>query len=299
MKVIYLSIFISIFIVTSCNDLPQEETKYVEYKDSVSSMVDISSEMALDILEQMPSPLEIENMIKKAGAMYNSRLLLPVENADKYATSSQKAITFGVYSADLGYANMYNSTQDIVKYLDVVSNVSKDLGVETCFDYKLLENIILKEGDNDSLMQVSTDNFEKIYQYLATTERGELGALMVTGGWLEAMYLASMVDSKNKYSKIEAEIGDQKLALDKIIELSNLYKANPAVKPIIKRMLSLKILFDNLHIKEIVHDAKIVEEDGMPVYEGKKEVKVEISNSQYKEIQDSIISIRNSFVKVN
>lgn len=64
-------------------------------------------------------------------------------------------------------------------------------------------------------------------------------------------------------------------------------------------MLSLKILFDNLHIKEIVHDAKIVEEDGMPVYEGKKEVKVEISNSQYKEIQDSIISIRNSFVKVN
>ena len=75
----------------------------------------ISEEVIGEILQQIPSPLEISMLLKESGKKYNASYLNPAENRSKYNSNYQKALNLGVYGTDLGYTNIYEQNQDGVK----------------------------------------------------------------------------------------------------------------------------------------------------------------------------------------
>jgi hypothetical protein len=274
-----------------------EDFNQIVEGNPIETEVDVSSEIAMQVIEQMPSPLEISAIIKKTGLSYNSGILNPIAHMENYTTNSQKAVNFGIYATDLGYVNMYNSSQDAMNYLETVSSLSQDLNVSHFFNFELLQKLATNEQNLDSLMHISTQNFEEINDYLAKSQRGDLGALIIAGGWIEGMYLACEVHQKSDHKSLREKIGDQKVSLSSLISLMNAYKSNPDVELINKDLMKLQNIFNKIQVKEHTRESKVIEEDGIPMYQDKKVLTVMVTDEEINQIRTLVIDLRNRLVK--
>src|SRR6056297_2996777 len=55
----------------------------------------ISEESMHEIIQSLPSPLEISTLIKASGSRFNEDLLNPAKNADMYSLDNEKAMAMG------------------------------------------------------------------------------------------------------------------------------------------------------------------------------------------------------------
>ena len=69
---------------------------------SDEAAVETTSEMtaedlarADEMIQNMPSPIEMAILVKHAGGEYNSKLLNDIKNLDTYVTKGKKTINFG------------------------------------------------------------------------------------------------------------------------------------------------------------------------------------------------------------
>jgi len=73
----------------------------------------------------VPSPIQTAFLLKHSGATYSSEMLSPTSNASNLSTSARKALNLGVYGADMGYATIYDQTQDgSSKVLDLNATIT-------------------------------------------------------------------------------------------------------------------------------------------------------------------------------
>src|SRR5512133_3011470 len=72
--------------------------------------LEISAESMNQIIESIPSPVEIAMIIKQSGTGFNEGLLNTQQNSSLYTTDKAKALGIGIYSGDLGYINMYEKS---------------------------------------------------------------------------------------------------------------------------------------------------------------------------------------------
>ena len=149
----------------------------------------------------------------------------------------------------------------------------------------------------DSLMHISTQSFEQINEYLAKSQRGDLGALIIAGGWIEGMYLACEVHKQSDHKSLREKIGDQKVSLNSLLSLLNTYKSNTDIQNISKDLSRLQNLFNQVQVKESTRQASVVEEDGIPMYQDKKVLTVIVTDKQLEEIRSVIIELRNRLVR--
>ncbi|HTF06503.1 MAG TPA: hypothetical protein VK826_20870, partial [Bacteroidia bacterium] len=63
--------------------------------------------------------------------------------------------------------------------------------IPTVFDAKSMENYHMHSGKQDSLQQMMYSSYTKIDSTLQSNERFGLAALVVTGGWIESLYLTT------------------------------------------------------------------------------------------------------------
>lgn len=292
-----LLLLCAIFI-TSCQSNGPEDFNQISDADSLSNEIDISSEMAMEVIEQMPSPLEISAIIKKSGLSYNRGILNPTTNLNNYTTNTKKALNFGIYGTDLGYVNMYNSKQDAMTYLETVNTLSEDLNISHYFNFDLLQKLATNDKNLDSLMHISTRSFEEINEYLASSQRGDLGALIITGGWIEGMYLACEVHRQSDHDALREKIGDQKVSLNSLISLLNTYKpSNRDIEDIAKDLSKLQTIFNKIKVKENVREASVTQEDGIPMYHDKKVLTAIVTDEQVDQIRGLVIDLRNRLIK--
>ncbi len=112
MRKSYLSILVIvfIFILTSCAGNGGEKVDG-DGKDGGEEEAEVpivmSDEIINDIIQSIPSPLEITTLIQEGGAIYNRDEMNDDDNVSQYATNFKKAVNLGIYGTDLGYANIY------------------------------------------------------------------------------------------------------------------------------------------------------------------------------------------------
>lgn len=72
-----------------------------------TSHAKLTKEVLNDIFKSIPSPLEISFLIKDLGIPYDPTIVAPTKSIAQYKNSYQKALMLGMYSCDVGYANIY------------------------------------------------------------------------------------------------------------------------------------------------------------------------------------------------
>lgn len=206
---------------------------------------------AQNIFYAIPSPIELSQLIQKAGAKYNKDLLNNPNDAGKYMSNTAKALNLGIYGADLSYTSVFDdNTQESILFLAATRKLAEQLGVGNAFDEKTVDRVQANSGRKDSLLNIISDSYMTTDEMLKESQRESVSALVIAGGFIEALYLGTQLakTSKNPQDIIN-RIAEQKGTMDNVVGLLSTYEDDPGVASILPDIKSLKAIYDQVKVE--------------------------------------------------
>jgi len=288
-----------LIVVASCRQ--GEKNRETTLLDSLENleipMPQISDEQINDIINQIPAPIELSAMMKKSGAGYNKNYLNDPEKYSYYNTSFEQALNLGIYGADLGYSNLYEENQQSILYVGAIKELVDELRIGQFFNFETIERLAEKR-DLDSLILLTTQNFNEVNEYFQEQQRSGLSVLMITGGWIESLYIANEVYQNNPDNKeLKETIGEQKIVLEKIIELlAHFQGSSEDFDQLYQDMGSLMQVFNEVKIETIRGEPAYEEEEGVLIAKDQSTMHVTIQDETIHKIQSVCARIRNGFI---
>lgn len=276
-----------------------DEQAMLESFDSAKTAGPTISEAVIgDILQQIPSPLEISVLLKESGKKYNVSYLNSPDNLSKYNSNYKKALNLGIYGTDLGYTNIYEQNQDGVKYMASIKSLADGLNIGQFFDIETIGRLATNSKNLDSLLLITTQNFNNINHYLQTQSRSNLSVLLLTGGWLEAMHITCNVAGSDPNNKeLQEKIGEQKVILENIILLLSFYKeSDQNMASLLTDMEELKKVFDKVNITYTYKESTFEVVDGVMVIKDNSTTTIDIKPENINDIRTLSSSIRSKIV---
>ena len=200
-----------------------------------------------EVLYPLPTPFEMTKMLNDIGATYSTKNLNSVTRVDKYFTEQSKAVNLGIYGADLAYASTYQQQQDVQIYMNAIKTLADQLGITCDYSQLLSEEYKEKMNNKDSLTAAVTNTIYNTYQYLDQKSNPDLAVTMITGMWVELMYIATNIseDSYNFTGMVDI-ISNQKASYEKVMGLLNSRNTNVNVKDLETKLQVLKPAFDKV-----------------------------------------------------
>lgn len=294
---ILLTIFLVAFLV-ACGSKKPDEQAFLNSLDSAKTTgPTIDEEVISSILQQIPSPLEISVLLKESGTKYNPGILNTPDNLSKYNNNFKKALNLGVYGTDLGYTNIYEQNQDGIKYLSSIKSLADGLNIGQFFDVETIGRLATNSKNLDSLLLITTQNFNSINHYLQTQSRANLSVLLLTGGWVEAMQITCQVASKDpKNKELMEKIGEQKIILEQIVLLLSFYKDDENMASLLTDMETLKAAFDKINIVYTYKESTMEIIDGVAVIKDNSTTTIDITPQDVENIKGLTNVIRNKII---
>lgn len=292
------SIFLVLFIFACGPNKKSEEQAFLDSLDNLTLDAPmISEEVISDIIQQVPSPLEISYLLKDAGTQYDFDMLNEPSNASNYNSNFNKALNLGIYGTDLGYANIYEENQDALLYLNSIKGLANDLNIGQLFDFGTIARLATNSKDLDSLLLITTQNFNEINSYLQENERSNLSVLILTGGWLEALHITCQVVEKNpKNKKLIEKIGEQKIILDNIQLMLEFYTTDPYISDLHNRILELERAFADIEITYTYAQPTMEEVNGILVVQDNSTTTINITAENVDLIRQEVRKIREKII---
>jgi len=300
MPKIFVILFISLAVAAgSCKSGGQNDTAGDEIPDSVLNQgIEISEEVMQDIVQNISSPVEMAAMIKDLGVPFSNKYISTTDRVGNLTTSFQQSMNLGVYAADLGYLNMYNKTSAVVDYLTAIKTLSDAIKVGQFFDFTTLKRLATNSKNLDSLMYISVHSFNQMDKYLHTNNRTNLSALMVTGVWIEGLFLGTQVYKATPNEDLAERIGEQKLTLDQLMLILDKYRKDKQYTVLLDELQKLKDLFSSVVIYTKKGEPQMVEVDGVLTIVGGDESIVEISPELLSNIVTATEQVRNKLISL-
>ncbi|MGF1635456.1 MAG: hypothetical protein ACFCUU_00175 [Cyclobacteriaceae bacterium] len=294
-----LLLWLPVIVMSACGGSKKADEKALIAKlDSLSlEQPVISKEVMTDIIQLIPSPLEISYMLKNSGVKYDFDMLNNPNNTSKYNSAFEKALNLGIYGTDLGYANIYEQNQDALFYLNSIKGLADELSIGQFFDFGTIKRLAVNSRNLDSLLLITTQNFNSINSYLQENQRANLSVLILTGGWLEALHITCQVASKDPDNlELMEKIGEQKIILDNIKLLLGFYISDPFIADLHKEILELEKSFAKIEIIYKYAEPTFEEVNGMLVIKDNSSTTTNITIENVQEIRRGVSAIRGKVI---
>ncbi|MEN8120508.1 MAG: hypothetical protein ABFS35_09190 [Bacteroidota bacterium] len=301
-KNIFLFLLISIVVIgyTSCGNGGSDEPSFDEIPEDIPEAVQQIDENAInEILESFSSPVEMAALIEDLGVPFSKRYLASPEVASDYDTNFKKAIGLGVLSADLGYLNVYGKTGEIVNYLSVIKRLADELNIGQFFDFQTLKRLATNNDNMDSLMFLSVNSFHQMDEHLRKNNRSNLSALVVTGVWMEGLYLATQIAKDDPTKELRDRIGEQKLILTDLFKILEVYQSQDKnFEKLVEDFEEMNKVYEPVLITFEEGETITKEIDGITVVMQQDQSLVEMSDEQLVKIISIIEKIRNKLISL-
>jgi hypothetical protein len=294
---VFLISLLALFLTACGTSKKPDEQAFLNSLDSAKSGPTIDEEVINSILQQIPSPLEISVLLKESGTKYNVGMLNTPDNLSKYNSNYKKALNLGVFGTDLGYTNIYEQNQDGIKYLSSIKSLADGLNIGQFFDIETIGRLATNSKNLDSLLLITTQNFNSINHYLQTQSRANLSVLLLIGGWVEAMQITCQVAAKDvKNKELQEKIGEQKIILEQIVLLLSFYKDDANMASLLNDMNELKVAFDKINITYTYKESTMEIIDGVAVIKDNSSTSINVTNEDIEAIRTLTNSIRNKII---
>jgi len=292
-NIIFLYIFSPLLFLISCQQNPTNNGD--SEKDTLATIEKNYAKKVKKIFYTVPSPIEMTNLLKKAGSEYNPNILNPTANTEKYLTVSQLAINLGVYGADLSYNRMFDQIQSSINYLVVLRKISDKLGVpedEGAFAISRIEDNM---NNKDSVMQIIAETYANADAYFKENDMPNIAAMILMGGWTEGIYIAINVaqTAQDKQSVLD-RIAEQKLSLDNLIELMKGYSDDKTIQHFYPMFVELKQVFNKVDIS--YQSGKVNTDTINKITTISGTSHVEINDEDISSIENKIVEIRKEMI---
>lgn len=202
-----------------------------------------------EIFYNMYLPEEMSRIFEQVGANFNPDIPVSPENFSRYQDPADIAVAIGAYGVDLNYAKIFDQSAMAASYFSVIQILSEKLGIPEDYYEDLFDRI--KEGptERDTIAMIASRIYEKTDKYLTENGKGASAALIVMGGWVEALYIASRIYESNPSNmEILDRISEQKYSLNSLIYLMSNYQDNLLNARYLLYLKRLKKAFDRYEI---------------------------------------------------
>jgi hypothetical protein len=145
-------------------------------------------------------------------------------------------------------------------------------------------------------MDIVSETFLNSSAFLKENDRAALSAIVLVGGWIEGLYIATELVNRGTFedNKLVIRIVDQKLSLEIVMKLLEENQSNPDVAGLIEEINGLKAIFDQIKIEtsaiEPVHDP----ETNVTTLKSKSQSN--LTQELFIKLSEEITSLRNTFV---
>ncbi len=277
-------------VLASCGDKTTEGGEETAAADSTRMEAPVPS---TETFFQVPSPGEMLTFIKTIGGKNNKNtsFLNNPDNQKNYTDAKLKALNFGIYSCDLSYCSIFQIGAEAVKYFKTVKQLGDQIGVSSAVKPEVVKRLNDNVGNPDSLSVITDDVYFSSFETLESGKQGPTLSLVVAGGWLESMYIATNLTKFEEKSPIVERLADQKYTLDNLIEFLKKYESDANVASVLADFKGLQAEF-----------ARIGEKDATPLKSTEKGAKVlaggkdlVMTAEQYTAVVEKIKEIRNSY----
>jgi hypothetical protein len=298
MRIITTGLVLALLMGCGSGNKAKEEQFMADLDSTKTTEPSISKEVINGILQSIPSPLEISSLLKESGKKYNPGYLNSNDNLPKYNTNYKKALNLGVYGTDLGYTNIYEQNNDGVKYMGSIKSLADDLNIGRFFDVEMIGRLATNSKNLDSLLLITTQNFNDINYYLQNENRENLSVLLLTGGWLEAVNIVCEVAKEHPENKqLQETVGEQKIILGNIVQLLKFYKdVDQNMASLLTDMEELMRAFDKVNITYTYKEPTYEIIDGVMMIKDNSTSTITITPEDVKAIGSMIQSIRNKVI---
>jgi hypothetical protein len=133
----------------------------------------------------LPAPMQIASANKKIGCQIFGKFLCPVKNG--FSNDFSKLLNLGIYSADLGYANVYNQAQTSLTYFSTAAKLADDIKIVGDIDAETLKRYKNNINNKDSVTYFTLNSFNNIHNYLTANNRTDEAYLIITGCFIEGV----------------------------------------------------------------------------------------------------------------
>ena len=284
------------FSCGGCNGGSEGDINFIPGDDANTAEVNYNSEAMNDVIGSFPPPVEMAALLKASGVPFSTKYLVNPDRVKDYTSSFKKALGLGVLSADLGYLNVYSKTSQILDYLVSIRGLTEDLKLGQFFDFQALKRLATAEDNIDSLQFMCVNSYQDMDEHLRNNQRSNLSALLVTGVWVESLYLITQVAKEQPNDQFKETIGEQKGILNRLLPILKIFKSTDKnFEELVQYLEELKEVLDVARITEHVSESTEAREDGV-IVQNEYSV-VELSKEELQEIITTTEKIRNKIVK--
>jgi hypothetical protein len=249
------------------------------------------------IYYSIPSPMETTILLKRSYTKFSANLLFPEFSINKIHDNQTTALVLGILSTDLNYAMLSERKMETNRLINQVIEIAQLLHLDAIVNSITKDRIEKNLNNKDSMQIIIGNTFWEIENKLKNDEKEDLSALIVAGGWIEGLYLASnmsKLDPKNK--SLQNIIAEQKIVHENLIALIEDFKFEDLIQEnVIKSIFNLKSVFGKISKVEI-------EENLTPNKENNEEIVIgnyfnlKFEEEDLNEIHNLISNIRKTIL---
>lgn len=281
---------------TSCGNGGQNVIED-EIDDSINEeeLVVNNLDKAKQVFYSLPSPIETAMLMKRAGAKYNEDFLNSTDNIANYTTQKSMALNLGIYSADLSFASMFDQSPASIKYLAATKKLADGLGILNAVEQSTVKRMETNVNNRDSLMEIISETLMNSNSFLKENDKAEVAALILTGGWIEGLYIATKIAKSTSANKeLVNRIIDQRLSLKTLNSLLQEYKDDETISSVYTDLQRISILYDKVEVTTSKIETEVKEGQSTTL---KSSTKISITDDVFNDICTTVDEIRNNYTK--
>lgn len=242
-KLFYLFITVSSLILFSfCKgEKPDDTTE--DTTTGSTNVIDNKQISAQNVFNSIPARAEIVRLIGESKIDYDPSYLNNPDVASKYSLENSRALNLGVYGADLSVAGAFDQTQESMLFLKCVNILSKNLGVSTAFDQHMMDRMEAYKENRDSTLEIIASSFRKADEFLKQNDRPGTSALILSGSWIEGMYVSVQIAQRINSESIIKTILKQDESLKHLINMVEASNVSADAKYVTDGLNDLKVSF--------------------------------------------------------
>ena len=170
----------------------------------------------------LPAPLQVATILKTEHFDYREDLLYPVSQGE--GTQTAQSISLGFYLIDLGYMAVYDERQQSLQYLKRIKELMDQLGIVGMMENEVIKRFERNIESPDSLSKIILESYTLINDHFAANEQEDLGLLILSGCYLEGLYITLNSFEQDHPLSLYMKLLDQHEGfLNNILALSDLF----------------------------------------------------------------------------
>jgi len=253
MRYIRSSIFV--LIGASCMILSQSCSTCSRHQTIENMIVDLNwadfsadsayVNMGREVLYALPNPIKVSMLIKKWGVGFQPSLLHDPAKASSYLTKKNRAVNFGIYITDLTTAGLYEQTQTVLKYKQALLQLVEGLGLEAAVDQKMMKQLEDNINNRNEVLRIISETYASCTEFLQEEDLHLYALAMLSGGWIEGMYIAASTIDQKSDDLLKQLIVDNKPTFDLLWQaLSDLENVPEDAVTLLSQMSDLATLMN-------------------------------------------------------